>query len=217
MAQWLERRWWQRYLRRKDPAVYLSDKRAYWQRVLQQLGHVPAAGAVVLDAGCGPAGIFVELHERCQVTALDPLLEAYQADLDIFDYAAYPSVQFLAQPLETARPAAAPFKIVYCFNAINHVADWDVALDRLTQLTAPGGRLFIGSDVHRWRGLRTLFRRLPGDALHPQQHRPEDYRHALTQRGWRIVREKRLRRTLIFDYVVWESVRQDERRATLLD
>ncbi|WP_116124489.1 class I SAM-dependent methyltransferase [Lewinella sp. IMCC34183] len=201
LAQFLELRWWRRYLRRRPPGEYLRDKRAYWQRVLDQLEWEVQPGVRTLDAGCGPAGIFILLHDRQRITALDPLLVQYE-ELPVFDRAHYPAVRFLPLPLEAAGRLD-PYDCIYCFNAINHVADWEQCLDRLTQLARPGTRMILSSDVHRFGALYHLFRAVPGDALHPQQHRPAAYREALRRRGWRIERETLLRTTPIFDYRAW--------------
>ncbi|MEL7160758.1 MAG: methyltransferase domain-containing protein [Bacteroidota bacterium] len=202
-AQYLERRWWRRYLHGKSPEKYLRDKRNYWARTLDELDWEPVSGRRVFDAGCGPAGIFCYLHETETVTALDPLLDHYEADLDIFRRRAYPKVDFLHQALEKDLPPMAPFAAIYCFNAINHVADWDRALDVLTANAAPGTLLLLTSDVHRHSWLLPVFRALPGDALHPQQHGPEAYRKALKKRGWRIEQETVLRQETIFAYTAW--------------
>ena len=204
LAQYLERRWWQRYLRGKSPADYLRDKRAYWLRTLDNLDWEPVPGRRVLDAGCGPAGVFIALAGTEEVTALDPLLDHYERDLAIFHRADYPGVRFVTAPLEEAEPAG-PYAAIYSFNAINHVRDWDRALDVLTRQAATGTRLLLTSDVHRHAWLRPVFAALPGDVLHPQQHGPEAYRRALTERGWRIEREDVLRTAAIFNYVAWTA------------
>lgn len=206
LAQRLESYWWRRYLRGKQPAEYLTDKRAYWDRELDRLGWQPVPGRRVLDAGCGPAGIFIHLHGTERVAALDPLLDRYEAELEIFDRADYPAVDFIHQPLETTIPGA-PFDAIYCFNAINHVADWDRALDVLTTAAAPGARMILTSDVHRHAWLKPIFRVLPGDLLHPQQHGPVAYRNALTRRGWRIDKEETLKQEAIFNYVAWVATK----------
>lgn len=202
IAQRLESLWWRRYLADKPPADYLADKTAYWARELTRLGWQPVSGRRALDAGCGPAGIFIHLHDKENVTALDPLLDRYEAELEIFDRANYPAVNFLHQPLETDIPGTA-FPAIYCFNAINHVADWDRALDVLTAAAAPGCRMILTSDVHRHAWLKPIFQALPGDLLHPQQHGPEAYRTALENRGWRIEQETVLKQEAIFNYVAW--------------
>ncbi len=203
VAQYLERRWWKRYLRGKSPEEYLRDKNAYWKRTLDQLDWQPVPGRRVLDAGCGPAGVFIHVRDVENVTALDPLLANYETDLAIFRRENYPNVRFLHQPLEQAFDNGVTFEAIYCFNAINHVSDWDVALDALTAHAKPGTRLLMTSDVHRHKILLPIFRALPGDALHPQQHGPQHYRSALELRGWRIEREEVLRTEGIFEYVGW--------------
>ena len=203
-AQYLELRWWQWYLRGQSPAHYLANKRAYWQRLLDQLAVSVIQNARVLDAGCGPAGIFALLHDRQRVTALDPLLSRYER-LPIFSTASYPEVTFSAEALEQTT-LATPFDTIYCFNAINHVADWEASLDALTRLAQPGTRLVLTSDVHRHAWLLPIFRALPGDALHPQQHLAHHYSEALTRRGWRIEREVELRRESIFSYRAWVCI-----------
>jgi len=202
-AQWLERRWWRRYLKGKSPEEYLTDKRAYWARTLTELNWETVPGRRVIDAGCGPAGIFIHLNDKESVAALDPLLDKYEDDLPIFNRSDYPAVNFLHQPLEADLPDAQTFEAIYCFNAINHVADWGLALDSLTAMAAPGARMIMTSDVHRHGWLMPIFKALPGDALHPQQHDAAAYRSALEQRGWTIDQEMILRTEAIFEYRGW--------------
>lgn len=204
LAQWLEIRWWRRYLSGRPAGIYLEDKRRYWNRVLAAAGFRPVPGVCSLDAGCGPAGIFIMLNEQ-HVTALDPLLPAYR-ELPHFDPALYPFAHFIAEKLEDHYPDRL-YEEVYCLNAINHVADWPAAMQRLAEVTRPGGRLLLGSDVHRSDRLRYIFRRLPGDALHPQQHNRSDYRRRLLADGWIIEREVTLKPGKLFDYVLWSARR----------
>ena len=189
------------FLKGSSPADYLSDKRAYWQRVITQLDWQIDEDARVLDAGCGPAGVFIHLADVQQVTAIDPLLDRYRR-LAIFDRSDYPRVDFGTTTLEAFRTDR-PFDAIYCFNAINHVRDWEGSLDGLTAAARPGTRLLLTSDVHRHRWLLPIFRLLPGDALHPQQHLAEDYRRALSARGWQIDTEHSLRTERIYEYHAW--------------
>ena len=201
VAQALEWRWWDRYLSRQSSEAYLRSKRAYWERTLAQLEWEVVPGAEALDAGCGPAGVYLLLHDRQRITAIDPLLDRYR-QLSVFRPDAYPGVTFLQRTLEKPGDVG-PFRQLYCFNAINHVRDWELSLDTLTALALPGSELLLTSDVHRHSWLLPVFRLLPGDLLHPQQHGPDAYRRALERRGWRIDREKVLRREAIFDYRAW--------------
>lgn len=204
IAQALEIRWWQHYLRRRDRVAYLNRKRQYWQRVLTAANIQPIAGQRILDAGCGPAGIFIAL-EQCQVDALDPLLQQYAANLPHFQPLSYPYVRFLYQPLETFEPAT-PYPLVFCLNAINHVADLPLALDRLVAALAPGGKLVLAVDVHRSSFLKRLFRQFPVDILHPHQHDETDYHQLLTERHLNIQQTVSLREGTIFRYLLMVAV-----------
>ncbi|MEZ4988651.1 MAG: class I SAM-dependent methyltransferase [Saprospiraceae bacterium] len=197
IAQWFEIRWWQRYLAPKDKKHYLQSKRAYWQRILQAAGLSPLAGRV-LDAGCGPAGIFMALP-ACEVTAFDPLLSEYETRLAHFSRADYPWVNFHTATLEAFQNPL-PFPLVCCLNAINHVDDWHLGMQQLARHTQAGGMLLLGIDVHNYRGLRSIFRLFPGDILHPHQHDREDYLLHLQALGFEVIATQTLKKGFIFDY-----------------
>jgi 2-polyprenyl-6-hydroxyphenyl methylase/3-demethylubiquinone-9 3-methyltransferase len=201
VAQAAEIRWWRQYLRPKPPAQYLADKGAYWKRVMAQADIRCPAGSQVLDAGCGPAGIFMVL-DHCAVTAIDPLLPAYRK-LPHFEEKAYPHVQFRAQPLEALR-ACAEYDLIFCLNVINHVADIRLSLERLQLALRPGGRCWLSVDAHRHHWLQPIFRALPGDILHPHQYTLLQYKELLAQTGFRVERELLLKPGGIFDYYLLE-------------
>ena len=66
IAQHLELRWWKKYLRNKDADQYLQWKRKYWHAFLKPVAHLIHLDPLkeILDAGCGPAGIFIILKEK---------------------------------------------------------------------------------------------------------------------------------------------------------
>ena len=111
----------------------------------------------------------------------------------------YPAVTFISQALENFETAQR-FDLIFCLNAINHVADMDAALDRLIAALAPGGTLALSIDAHNYSLLKYIFRALPGDVLHPQQHDLADYQGALTRRGLDVTRSVLLKEEAIFDY-----------------
>lgn len=198
IAQWAEVRWWGRYLRRQQKEEYLQSKARYWRRILRQTGLTPAPDTRVLDAGCGPAGIFIVL-DRQRVDAVDPLLPEYERRLPHFAPADYPNVRFHSRPLEAFK-AEAPYPLVFCLNAINHVADLPAALDRLTRAVAPGGQLLLTVDAHNHAFFRRLFRLLPLDILHPHQYNLREYERMLIDREMRIEKMIRLKKGFFFDY-----------------
>jgi len=208
LAQALEWRWWQYYLAKRPKQEYLNKKRIYWERMLQEAGVTVASGERLLDAGCGPAGLFI-LPLPAMVDALDPLLELYQSNLAHFDPADYPGVRFIARPIEMFQSPETYHKVC-CFNAINHVNDLELSIRRLVDALRSGGMLIVSVDVHKHRFLKKIFQYLPGDVLHPHQYDSEDYCGLFLQRELILLRTITLKKGLIFDYglMVFEKKRE---------
>lgn len=198
IAQFFEIRWWRRYLKHRDKSGYLNWKRGYWLDFLQKSDLQLPPGARVLDAGCGPAGIFMILEEQ-HVDALDPLLNQYEKSLPHFRRGDYPQVHFVDAPLESFFPDD-NYDFVFCLNAINHVADLPRCLDRLAALTRPGGSLALSVDAHNHALLKHLFRLAPADILHPHQHDLSEYRDMLGDRGFQVTDAILIKKEAIFNY-----------------
>ncbi len=66
----------------------------------------------------------------------------------------------------------------------------------------PAGQLVLSTDAHNYAFLRTIFRYLPFDILHPYQLTLNEYRKLLENEGFVIQGEKCLRKRFIFNYVV---------------
>lgn len=199
LAQFLELRWWQGYLRKLDWADYVEAKRRHWRKVLVTLDLRLNGDERVLEAGCGPAGIFTILHEQ-QVDAIDPLLLEYENNLPDFSQDQFPYVRFQAMMLEQLDQKDA-YDLVFCLNAINHVSDLQLSMQRLAQSLKPTGTMVISIDVHRHRFLKFIFRLVPGDVLHPQQDSLKDYVFLLEKQGLQIEKTLALKKGWVFDYV----------------
>lgn len=189
-------------MNRRDPAAYLDWKQWYWAGFLSSIGIKPVelTGMKVLDAGCGPAGIFVVLSAS-EVTAIDPLLEKYR-QLPHFNPEIYPWVDFRQQRLEDLREIDI-YDLVFCINAINHVAGLEDCLRNLFASLKPGGTLVMSTDAHKTNFGRTIFRAVPGDVLHPQQYNTRAYRQLLQNAGFSLVLEVLLNKGRVFDYRVF--------------
>jgi SAM-dependent methyltransferase len=226
IAQAAEIRWWQGYLKNKPTTDYAVWKTKYWQDLLTEIGldaiytegssselkiknlelkkgenAVYTEGSRILDAGCGPAGIFM-IFKNQKVDALDPLLDEYEAKLPHFRRENYPNVQFFSQPLESFSDKKSIYDTVFCLNAINHVADLQRAFDVLVDATKSGSTLVVSIDAHNYRFLKTIFQALPGDVLHPHQFDLAEYSAMLTSRGCRIERTILKKSEFIFNYYV---------------
>lgn len=200
IAQFFEIRWWQHYLCGKDKNRYLDWKKNYWKALVDRLGLQVEPDVSVLDAGCGPAGIFTILPNN-RVDAVDPLLDRYERDLSHFRKSEYLNVRFFSETIEDFQPAQT-YDYVFCLNAINHVSDLNFSLDRLTACTRPGGTLVLSVDAHNYGWLKRIFTWIPGDVLHPHQYDLTEYQDMLTRRGWRIEQTVLLKKERIFSYYV---------------
>jgi 2-polyprenyl-6-hydroxyphenyl methylase/3-demethylubiquinone-9 3-methyltransferase len=197
IAQALEWRWWFRYLKKKPPAQYLAQKRAYWKRTLEAAAIKVVEGGKILDAGCGPAGIFIMLDTH-RVDALDPLLSKYES-LPHFSRRNYEHIHFIESPIE-ALQRENYYDQIFCLNVINHVAALEQSLEVLIKALKPGSQLVLSVDAHRYSLLKHIFRLLPGDVLHPHQHGLKDYEAMLEKHGARVERSLRLKPGRVFDY-----------------
>ena len=197
IAQAAELKWWQNYLKNKDSKTYIEWKKSYWKDFLKKCNLYLPDNSVCLDAGCGPAGIFIIL-ENMKVFAVDPLIDKYEM-LEVFDKNLYPYVNFINSPIEHFN-IEKQYDFIFCLNAINHVADLEKSISNLSALLKSGGTLVLSTDVHRHRLLKPIFRLLPGDILHPQQHSLKDYRKMLLDRKLEIADEILIKKTAIFNY-----------------
>lgn len=205
LAQWAEIRWWKRYLKNREPHAYLDWKLAYWESFLSATGLAIPSGARVLDAGCGPAGVFMSLPS-CRVDAVDPLFSGYEA-LPHFQPGQYPWVRFFSQPLETFS-GEGDYDLVFCINALNHMKDIPESAKILFRALKPGGSLVISVDVHKYGWIRRLFRAIPLDVLHPFQEDLAGYRKLFEGAGFREKSSYRYQKGRVFDYWVWNLQKQ---------
>lgn len=198
IAQAAEIRWWQSYLAKRSKPDYLSWKKDYWQKLLNRLEIDINPSDQILDAGCGPAGIFM-IFPNHKVDAVDPLLEDYEAKLAHFQPEEYPWTTFHPVGLERY-DTSKKYDQVFCLNAINHVEDLDQSFDNLVALTKPGGTLVVSIDAHNHQWLKKIFRLLPGDILHPHQYDLQEYEAMLESRGCQIERTLLIDEARIFNY-----------------
>lgn len=207
VAQWAEIRWWKRYLKNKDEASYADWKQNYWKDLLSKLGKdfELKDGQKVLDAGCGPAGIFTIL-EKQTVTAVDPLLDQYEKELSHFKEEDYPYTKFVCSPLE-AYEVKDTFDVVCCLNVINHVHDIEKSTDNLCNALKKNAQLLLSIDAHNHAIFKHVFRTLPGDILHPHQYDLKEYQKMLTSRGLKIQQTVHVKKEFLFDHYLLLAVK----------
>lgn len=202
LAQKVELWWWKNYLQKKDKATYLEWKKNYWQQLLMHVEAVTPIPpeATILDAGCGPAGVFICFPNN-KVTAVDPLLSEYGQHLGQFDLQGYPWVNFVNAPLEKYT-CDRPFDFVFCMNAVNHVSDLPKAWEVLSACTRDAGYLIVTIDAHNHGIFKRLFRLVPGDILHPHQYDLTEYREMIRKGGFNILSELKVKKGFFFDHYI---------------
>lgn len=210
IAQFFEQLWWKRYLSNKPKHEYLQWKQAYWQQFIKQLKnnipHLFSANKLqILDAGCGPAGIFTILQHH-HITAIDPLLSSYETH-SYFSRNDYAEVNFIETTLEKFQ-AKENFDVVFCLNAINHVQDIQACIKNLHASLKPNGYLVLSVDTHRSKFLKNIFQLIPGDILHPHQYSLDDYLNLLKSNHFRIETTKTIKQESIFNYEVIVAQKQ---------
>jgi 2-polyprenyl-6-hydroxyphenyl methylase/3-demethylubiquinone-9 3-methyltransferase len=201
LAQKLEYKWWVQYLRKKNPSEYLANKIKYWERVLNAISDVVSIEQPnkILDAGCGPAGIFLAFPNH-QVDAIDPLIDKY-VQLSIFKPANFPWTRFRNMPLELLSEVD-EYDTIFCLNAINHVNDINSCFENLVRALKPGGTLVMSTDAHRHFFLKKLFQFIPGDMLHPIQLDISEYARFFDKHQVSMVKKILFKRMFIFDYYI---------------
>lgn len=200
IAQFLEIRWWKNYLSNKDVSTYLEWKIKYWKQLLSELSELKIPeNASILDAGCGPAGVFIALSQY-HVKAIDPLLDEYKS-LAHYQPERFKNVNFQTQTIE-GMDNQSLYDVIFCLNAINHVSNIELAYDNLCNNIKESGYLVISIDAHNSNFLKRIFKALPGDALHPHQYNLNEYEKFLTSRGFTIRQTLLKEKGNIFNYYV---------------
>jgi 2-polyprenyl-3-methyl-5-hydroxy-6-metoxy-1,4-benzoquinol methylase len=199
-AQFAERKWWRNYLKNKNVESYLAWKKEYWLTLWTECLNCFSIKPhdEILDAGCGPAGMFM-LFDSQKVVAFDPLINLYEQDLPHFKKAMYPNVEFVEAGLENFNYPL-KFDVIFCMNAINHVHNIEKSYDQLVSFTSSDAHIVVTIDAHNHSFFKWLFKLLPGDILHPHQYDLKEYEAMLTSRDCELVISKLLKHEFFFDH-----------------
>ena len=208
IAQKTEIRWWKNYLRNKDTEDYLEKKKKYWYHILHLIEDVVSIQPhqVILDAGCGPAGIFISLPDNT-LFAVDPLLDAYEEHLIQFSKDKYQNVTFITSPIEDIN-LVEQVDVIFCMNAINHVRNLENSYQQLATSLKPGGMIVISIDAHNYTFYKKIFRGLPGDILHPHQYDLAEYESFLTNKGMQVVKTICYKKAYFFNHYIQVAIKQ---------
>lgn len=200
-AQKMEFKWWQNYLHKKHKGEYIQYKKNYWQSLIDRLPKsiFSIQKQVILDAGCGPSGIYMVLDKH-DITAIDPLLGQYKK-LPVFNPTEYPWTKFIESPIELISEKK-KYDTIFCLNAINHVNDINLCCQKLSDAIKDNGFLVMSVDAHRHSALKKIFQWLPGDILHPIQLNIQEYQQLLNDVDFEIIENILFKKENIFNYQI---------------
>jgi len=200
IAQFAELNWWKNYLKKRDVTEYIEYKVDYWEGILKECSPEISIkeNLSVLDAGCGPAGIFMVCTNQ-QVLAIDLLINEYEKYIPHYRKETYPNVKFVNSSIEDFS-SDTQFDIVFCMNAINHVNQIDDAYEVICNMVKPGGKLVITIDAHNYPLFKKIFKLLPGDVLHPHQFDIDEYTMFITKRNFKVEKQKLIKKEFFFNH-----------------
>jgi len=101
-----------------------------------------AAGAVVLDAGCGSGYGSAEFNKASSVVGIDVSAEAVRHAAQTFGG---PNVRFLRATCEVLPFANETFDLVVAFEVIEHLEKWRDLLSEARRILRPAGRLLVST------------------------------------------------------------------------
>lgn len=184
--------------------VYLRAKKDLWLGVLALLrDYVSFADLTtkrVLEFGCGPNGVFLLVDNNPQYLCLDPLMDQYRAH---FPFINRSGVTFINSKIEDYQ-SGEDFDLVLGFNALDHVDDIYLSVQKISQLLAGDGLAVISVNAHKF----SLFRSVLSwaypllDKPHKHQYTADQYRVLFNNVGLEVMEKFSL------DKVLSEFVRE---------
>jgi 2-polyprenyl-3-methyl-5-hydroxy-6-metoxy-1,4-benzoquinol methylase len=184
----------------------------YYPSILRTVSSRPRRNA--LDVGSGDGVLANHLAARIpSVVGIDSSAE--QTKRASTTFATTPGLSFVTGDLLTAKVSGAPFDVVTCSAALHHMP-MEAALERLKELTAPGGVLIIyglatNASALDWIGstlaipVASISRAIRGWYEHgAPMEEPQDTYAAVKQAASRILPGSHYRKRLYWRYsIVW--------------
>lgn len=152
-----------------DPQ-YQRAKKKYWDNILEKIMPYIKNKSSFLDIGCGPAGIFLASYfinnKHLIKVGVDSLMDKY---LKSFPFLSSLGARFINKPFEDYSPSEI-FDVIFIFNALDHMKNPILTIQKAYKLLSPDGVLIISLNVYNSSLVKNLvakFRFL--DPLHPYQ------------------------------------------------
>ncbi|MCX6715031.1 MAG: methyltransferase domain-containing protein [Candidatus Uhrbacteria bacterium] len=179
---------WIQHEKKLNTPEYLRLKKMFWHKLFAKIfpdKHLRAEQRV-LDFGCGPSGVVLEIADQCQLTCLDSLMNEY---IEHFPFLKNYYADYQQGQMETF-VAAQPFDLVLGFNSLDHVENIPVALHRTLDLLKGDGVAVFTLNCHTVSWVRFVFSKLNIilDPPHPHQYTEKQYQQIIEGNGFHVER-----------------------------
>ena len=162
----MQKNWMDSRVQRWKDIVEYSDRFVYRRK-----------NHVVIDIGCGPAGVFLALDNH-KVYCVDPLADYYVSE--------FPYLQnqnrliWISEPFEEAS-IDSKVNVSYSMNAIDHVYSLRAFMSRLVEILVPEGHFVVTVNCFRNIQYRRMFDTLGSliDPDHPYHFTKEEFESML--------------------------------------
>jgi ubiquinone/menaquinone biosynthesis C-methylase UbiE len=141
LKEWKELRYWRR--RQAQETNLTNAHYAYFYTECFGLGLEDYRGHRILDVGCGPRGSLEWATSAAEAVGVDPLADRYRALQTRKQRMTYVNAYAETMPF-----ADEYFDDVFCFNALDHTADFHAALKEIDRVLRPGGRFLVITEVN---------------------------------------------------------------------
>lgn len=141
LKEWKELRYW-----RKKQAQEIDLTNAHYAWFYTEcfgLGPEDYRGRRLLDVGCGPRGSLEWATMAAEAVGVDPLADRYRALQTRHQRMSYVNAYAERMPFGNAH-----FDDAFCFNALDHTADFRRALVEIHRVLKPGGRFLLITEVN---------------------------------------------------------------------
>jgi SAM-dependent methyltransferase len=141
VKEWKEFRYWKK---KQAQEIDLTNSHYAWfYTECFGLGLKDFRGHRLLDVGCGPRGSLEWAVGAAEAVGVDPLADRYRG-LQTRDHRmTYVNAYAEAMPFTNSH-----FDDAFCFNALDHTADFRRALTEIARVLKPGGRFLLITEVN---------------------------------------------------------------------
>jgi ubiquinone/menaquinone biosynthesis C-methylase UbiE len=141
LKEWKELRYWKK--KRAQEIDLTNSHYAYFYTECFGLGLDDYRGHKLLDVGCGPRGSLEWATTAAEAVGVDPLADRYRSLQTHKQRMTYVNAYAEDMPFVDGH-----FDDVFCFNALDHTADFRSALEEIQRVLKPGGRFLLITEVN---------------------------------------------------------------------